>query len=211
VSARKVIKLQGKSGVNRATEEPPFHPEKAGCLHGFAVRADSGRREGHGGVRGWQESFAGGELQMPGLIELRGTMRFVTGPPSDGYQEGKVMKGKAEDRNFGKADEVRVFPKGKLELLTIGGATIGRATLEPGWRWSTSVQPIAKTKSCEAPHFQYHVSGTMKVVMDDGTEFVCKPGDVSVFPSGHDAWVVGNESVVVVDFQGMAEYATKAA
>ena len=121
------------------------------------------------------------------------------------------MTGKAEDRNFGKADEVRVFPKGKLELLTIGGATIGRATLEPGWRWSTSVQPIAKTKSCEAPHFQYHVSGTLKVVMDDGTEFVCKPGDISVLPSGHDAWVVGNESVVIVDFQGMADYAKKAA
>jgi len=121
------------------------------------------------------------------------------------------MKGKAEDRNFGKADEVRVFPKGKLELITIGGATIGRATLEPGWRWSTSVQPVAKTKSCEAPHFQYHVAGTLKVVMDDGTEFVCKPGDVSVLPSGHDAWVVGNENVVIVDFQGMKDYAKKAA
>ena len=121
------------------------------------------------------------------------------------------MTGKAEDRNFGKADEVRVFPKGKLELLTIGGATIGRAILEPGWRWSTSVQPIAKTKSCEAPHFQYHVSGTLKVVMDDGTEFECNPGDISVLPSGHDAWVVGNESVVIVDFQGMAEYAKKVA
>ena len=121
------------------------------------------------------------------------------------------MTGKAEDRNFSKADEVRVFPKGKLELLTIGGATIGRAILEPGWRWSTSVQPIAKTKSCEAPHFQYHVSGTLKVVMDDGTEFECNPGDISVLPSGHDAWVVGNESVVIVDFQGMAEYAKKVA
>ena len=121
------------------------------------------------------------------------------------------MTEKAEDRNFGKADEVRVFPKGKLELLTIGGATIGRATLEPGWRWSTSVQPIANTSSCEAPHFQYHVSGTLNVVMDDGTEFACKPGDVSVLPSGHDAWVVGDENVVIVDFQGMKEYAKKAA
>src|SRR3972149_237459 len=98
------------------------------------------------------------------------------------------MPGKAEEKSFGKADEVRVFPKGKVELVTIGGATIGRATLEPGWRWSSSVQPIAKTKSCEAPHFQYHVAGTLKVVMDDGTELVCKPGDVSLLPSGHDAW-----------------------
>jgi len=120
------------------------------------------------------------------------------------------MAGKPEHKSFGKADEVRAFPKGRLELMTIGGATIGRAILEPGWRWSTSVQPIAKTKSCEAPHFQYHVSGTLKVVMDDGTELVCKPGDVSLLPSGHDAWVVGNEDVVFVDFQGMADYAKTA-
>ena len=79
------------------------------------------------------------------------------------------MAEKAEEKSFAKADEVRVFPKGKVELITIGGATIGRATLEPGWRWSRSVQPIAKTKSCEAPHFQYHVAGTLKVVMDVGT------------------------------------------
>ena len=121
------------------------------------------------------------------------------------------MAEKAEDRNFDKPDEVRVFPKGKVELLKIGGATIGRAVFEPGWRWSTSVQPIAKTNSCEAPHFQYHVAGTLNVVMDDGTEFLCKPGDVSFLPSGHDAWVVGNENVVIVDFQGMIDYARKAA
>jgi hypothetical protein len=127
------------------------------------------------------------------------------------HREEPVMTGKAEDKSFTKADEVRVFPKGKLELMTIGGATIGRATLEPGWRWSESVQPIAKTRSCEAPHFQYHVAGTLKVVMDDGTELVCKPGDISYLPSGHDAWVVGNESVVVIDFQGMVDYAKKAA
>src|SRR3989337_3630386 len=110
------------------------------------------------------------------------------------------MPGKAEAKSFGKADEVRVFPKGKVELGTIGGATIGRATLEPGWRWSTSVQPIAKTKSCEAPHFQYHVSGVLRVRMDDGRELDCRPGDVSLLPSGHDAWVVGNEPAVVVEF-----------
>lgn len=120
----------------------------------------------------------------------------------------KIDSDAAEWKNFAKPDEVRTFPKGKLELLTIGGATIGRATLEPGWRWSTSVQPIANTDSCEAPHFQYHVSGTLHVLMDDGTEFDCKPGDISLLPSGHDAWVVGNEKVVIVDFQGMKEYAS---
>jgi hypothetical protein len=114
---------------------------------------------------------------------------------------------KAQMRSFGKPDEIREFPKGRLELIKIGGATIGRATFQPGWRWSTSVQPLAKTKSCEAPHFQYHVSGTLKILMDDGTEIECHPGDVSLLPSGHDAWVIGNEPAVVVDFQGMIDYA----
>jgi hypothetical protein len=116
-------------------------------------------------------------------------------------------KKKAEMKSFLKPDEVRTFPKGKVELLKIGGAVIGRATFEPGWKWSTSLQPLVKTKSCEAPHFQYHVSGTIKILMDDGTQFECKAGDVSLLPEGHDAWVVGSEPVVVVDFQGMIDYA----
>jgi uncharacterized cupin superfamily protein len=113
----------------------------------------------------------------------------------------------AEWKNFGKPDEVREFPQGRVELITIGGATIGRAIFQPGWRWATSEQPNANTRICEAPHFQYHVSGVLRVKMDDGTEFDCKPGDVSLLPSGHDAWVVGNEPAVVVDFQGMLDYA----
>lgn len=114
----------------------------------------------------------------------------------------------AELKSFGTPDEVREFPLGKVELVKIGGATVGRATFQPGWRWSTSVQPQAKTKSCEAPHFQYHVSGVLMVQMDDGTLLECKPGDVSLLPTGHDAWVVGKKPVVVVDFQGMLDYAT---
>jgi hypothetical protein len=113
----------------------------------------------------------------------------------------------AEHKDFRKPDEVREFPKGRVELITIGGATVGRAVFEPGWKWSTSVQPLAKTRSCEAPHFQYHVAGVLRILMDDGTEFDCRAGDVSLLPSGHDAWVVGNEPAVVVDFQGMIDYA----
>ena len=114
---------------------------------------------------------------------------------------------KMETKSFGVPDEVRKFDKGKVELVNIGGATVGRAVFEPGWRWSTSVKPIVNTKSCEAPHFQYHVSGTIRVLMDDGTEKELKAGDVSLLPPGHDAWVVGNEPAVVVDFQGMVDYA----
>jgi hypothetical protein len=151
------------------------------------------------------------DLQDLHLIQYVRTMEFVVVNLTDGQREEEDMARDTEKKDFAKADEVRVFPKGKVELITIGGATIGRATLEPGWRWSSSVQPIAKTKSCEAPHFQYHIAGTLKVVMDDGTELVCKPGNVSLLPSGHDAWVVGNENVVIVDFQGMVDYAKKAA
>ncbi len=117
---------------------------------------------------------------------------------------------KAALKNFTQPDEVREFPKGKLELIKIGNAVIGRGIFEPGWKWSESVQPLAKTHSCEAPHFQYHVSGILMVKMDDGTLLECKPGDVSLLPMGHDAWVVGNEAAVVVDFQGMLDYAKTA-
>jgi hypothetical protein len=113
----------------------------------------------------------------------------------------------AELKAFATPDEVREFPKGRLELVKIGGATVGRAILQPGWSWSSSVKPIAKTKSCEAAHFQYHVAGTLRVRMDDGSEFNCRPGDVSMLPPGHDAWVVGDEPVIVIDFQGMIDYA----
>jgi hypothetical protein len=119
----------------------------------------------------------------------------------------KIFSDRAEVKSFVKAEEVREFPKGKLELIKVGGASIGRATFEPGWKWSTSVQPLVKTKSCEAPHFQYHISGVLKVKMDDGTILECKAGDISYLPTGHDAWVEGNEPVVVVDFHGMIDYA----
>jgi hypothetical protein len=69
------------------------------------------------------------------------------------------------------------------------------------------VKPIAGTESCEAPHFQYHLSGRLGIPMDDGTEFVAEPGDLTSLPSGHDAWVIGNEPVVVVDWYGASNYA----
>lgn len=120
-----------------------------------------------------------------------------------------MAKKKMEVANVNKPDETRNFTHGKLELVNIGGATVGRGTLEPGWRWSKDVKPVAKTESCEATHFQYHVSGVIHVKMDDGTERDIKAGEVSYLPPGHDAWVVGKEPVVVVDFQGMIDYAKK--
>jgi hypothetical protein len=112
-----------------------------------------------------------------------------------------------EHVSFEKPDEVRQFPHGRVEIVTVGGAEIGRLVLEPGWRWSNDVKPIAGTDLCEAPHMQYHVSGRVHVVMADGTEFEAGPGDVTSLPQGHDAWVVGDEPVVVVDWYGASNYA----
>ncbi len=117
---------------------------------------------------------------------------------------------KTEVKNFDHPDEVREFPHGRLELVRIGGVVVGRSILEPGWRWSESVKPIAKTDSCEAIHFGYVISGVLHVRTDDGTGSDCHAGDVCLIPSGHDAWVVGDDPVIVVDFQGMSTYAESA-
>jgi len=112
-------------------------------------------------------------------------------------------------KSLSKPDEKRTFEKGQVELITLGGVTFGRATFQPGWKWSTCVKPLVKTESCEAPHLQYHISGRIHVVMDDGTENEFGPGDVSLIPPGHDAWVVGDEPVVVIDISGMIDYAKR--
>jgi len=88
-----------------------------------------------------------------------------------------------EKKSLFTPDETREFPKGKLELVRLGNIIFGKMTLQPGWRWSESVKPIAKTNSCEVTHTQYHVSGRLRVMMDDGTEKEFGPGDVSIIPS----------------------------
>ena len=117
------------------------------------------------------------------------------------------MTAKAEQKSFAAADETREFERGALDLLLIGGSEIGRLTLQPGWRWSDHVKPLAGTDLCEAPHFQYHVAGTLRVKTADGAEFDATPGQVTSLPAGHDAWVVGDEEAVVVDWWGASNYA----
>ena len=112
-----------------------------------------------------------------------------------------------EIKNFENSEETRIFNNGKVELVSLGGAMIGKATFQPGWKWSNDVKPIAKTESCQAPHYQYQVSGTMHVVTDDGIEKDTHAGELCSLSAGHDAWVVGSEPVVIIDFQGMADYA----
>ena len=123
-----------------------------------------------------------------------------------GTAQGQVVAHK----QLGAPDEVREFPNGVADIYDIGGDEVGRLVFQPGWRWSNDVKPIAKTESCEAPHFQYHVSGRLAIRMDDGTEFVAEPGDITSLPKGHDAWVVGDEPAIVVDFFGASNYAKQA-
>lgn len=115
---------------------------------------------------------------------------------------------KVEHRNFSTGD-TRIFDHGKAEVMDIAGGSVGRLILNPGWKWSNDVKPLANTEWCEAPHFQYLVSGKLHVKMSDGTEFDLHEGDVSYLPSGHDAWVVGDEPAILVDWHGASNYAKK--
>lgn len=105
-----------------------------------------------------------------------------------------------EQRNFDHPDETRTFTHARVDFVKMAGEVIRRLTLQPGWRWSLDVGPIAKTEWCESQHFQYQVSGHLHILMDDGAEFDLRPGDVSFLPNGHDSWVVGDQAVVLVDW-----------
>ncbi len=113
----------------------------------------------------------------------------------------------AEKGDFGTPDETRTFEHGRLDLVRIAGSEIGRLTLEPGWRWSEHVKPLAGTEWCEAPHFQYQVTGRLAILMADGAELESGPGQVTALPQRHDAWVVGDEPVVLIDWWGASNYA----
>ena len=115
-----------------------------------------------------------------------------------------------EVKNFDSPDETRPFEgKGKADVVNVGVQLIGRGTLEPGWRWSNNVKPIAGTDSCQVSHFGYVMSGRMRVFMDDGSEGEAGPGDVVAIPPGHDAEVVGDEACVVLDFGEFGDYAKR--
>jgi quercetin dioxygenase-like cupin family protein len=113
--------------------------------------------------------------------------------------------------SFESPEEIRPFESGsgQLELVNLKEGLVGRATFQPGWKWSEHVKPIAGTDSCEAAHMGYFISGRMKVVSDDGDEMEYGPGDFAIMPPGHDAWVVGDEPCVFIDWQGFADYAKR--
>jgi hypothetical protein len=109
-------------------------------------------------------------------------------------------------------DETRPFAsKGRAEIFRLEEGTVGRGIFEPGWKWSECVKPIAGTQSCEASHLGVCLSGRMRIRMNDGTEAEVGPGDLMQVEPGHDAWVVGDETCVMLDFSGMEHYAERAA
>ena len=115
-----------------------------------------------------------------------------------------------EAKNLDHPDETRPFENGEMAVVNVAGVTVGRGLFRPGWRWSNDVKPIAGTESCQAPHTGYVISGRMHVIMDDGAEGEAGPGDAVVISPGHDAWVVGDEPCVLLDWSGVADYAKSA-
>lgn len=114
-----------------------------------------------------------------------------------------------ELKNFKSPDELRELPKTKIEVVNFKGLSIMRVTFQPGWKWSECVKPTAGTNSCQAPHTNYIISGRIVVAMDDGLQKEMGPGDVAIIPPGHDAWVVGNEPCVAIDFTAGDMYGKK--
>ena len=107
-----------------------------------------------------------------------------------------------QHKSFDAPDEIRRFPHGTGQLVHVGSLTIGRGILEPGWRWSTSLKPIQGTSSCQVHHLEVLLEGRFHVEWDDGQTAEFGPGEVFEVPPGHDAWVVGDEPVVLVDVYG---------
>jgi quercetin dioxygenase-like cupin family protein len=109
--------------------------------------------------------------------------------------------------NLGDPVETREFPRGRFELFRLGGVEVGRASYEPGWRWTEHVAPTAGTELCEVEHLGVVLSGRAAVRMADGTERVLEPGDMFAIPPGHDSWVVGDEPYVSLHLLGAGQYA----
>ena len=110
-------------------------------------------------------------------------------------------------KSFEAPDETRIFTKGKFEIVTIGGMTIGRASYEPGWKWSEDVSPLAGTPLCEVEHVGMVIAGRAMAAMTDGTEVELSPGNLFYIPPvAHDSWVIGDDPYISLHFLGVDNY-----
>jgi hypothetical protein len=125
----------------------------------------------------------------------------MSSPAISGLRPDVILK------RFENPDETRAFEKGKFEIVQIGGMTIGRATYQPGWKWSEHVGKAMGLRRCPVEHVGMVVAGCATAAMDDGRVIEMHPGDVFYVPPGHDSWVVGNEPYVSLHFMGAGDYA----
>jgi quercetin dioxygenase-like cupin family protein len=113
---------------------------------------------------------------------------------------------KRERKSLSEPDQVLKMERGIIDVVNIADGAVGRATFQPGWRWSEHEKPVVGGgEYCAVPHLVYIVEGKLHMLMDDGAEFDLNAGDVASLPAGHDGWVVGNEPVVMFDFAGVAK------
>ncbi|HXG40100.1 MAG TPA: cupin domain-containing protein [Candidatus Limnocylindrales bacterium] len=110
-------------------------------------------------------------------------------------------------RSFSTPDETRTPDRTRVEVVRLGSTSAARLTFQPGWRWSTSIKPVVGTESCQLRHVGAIVSGRLHVVHGDGTSVDVGPGDAYVIEPGHDAWVVGDEPVVALEFESAETFA----
>lgn len=110
-------------------------------------------------------------------------------------------------KRFEQPDEIRHFDKGKFEVVHIGGMTLGRATYQPGWKWSVDVGKAIGRQSCDVEHVGIVISGRATAAMDDGRVIEMKSGDIFYIAPGHDSWVVGDEPYVSLHLMGAGDYA----
>lgn len=150
-------------------------------------------------VRAWAKKSGNKVLEVTNEKDYTKVVMRIT-------KKGKeIAEMSATKTSMNEPDETKVTPKGKLQLVTVGGFTLGLRTLEPGWKWSESMQPVAKTDACEVRHIGYVISGRMGFLMNDGTKLEVAPGDAFDVQPGHDAWTVGDAPFVFIDLIGAAE------
>ncbi|MGA7882385.1 MAG: DUF4440 domain-containing protein, partial [Terrimicrobiaceae bacterium] len=175
----------------------------------------------------WSQTIVGPNIGVKGywsgIVVREGDawkfrLHAITPPPPPSPEPAPQSKASGEEihmakiyeqRNFRDADQTLGTSEHKVEVLNIGGGTIARVTLSPGFKFSDEQKKTGGSPWCELRHAQYQVSGRLHIKMKDGTEFEMGPGDVTVFPEGHDAWVVGSEPVVMIDWVDAAKSSKK--
>ncbi len=152
-----------------------------------------------------RDSLAPANFQISQLEQIRRS-------DSNDIRLGSGMLPNYDDfliKRFEQPDEVRTFEKGKFEIVKIGSMTIGRATYEPGWKWSVHVGAATGATLCEVEHVGMVVSGCAACRMKDGRYYEMRAGDLFYIGPGHDSWVVGDEPYVSLHFLGAEHYAQR--